>query len=261
VTKFVDSPDGVKVAYTSEGEREPALIFVHGGLADRTFWSNQIEVFSPERKVVALDLPGHGESGRNRSAWSLQAFGHDILAVMDSEQVGRAVLIGNSLGGPAVVEAALLAPERAIGIVAVDTFHTLDYRVDPAEVRARAEAFRTDFIGSMKQMLRMLFHPDADPVLVGEIERRMAGSADEGLWRMFESFADYDQGASVRGLKVPIRCLNGDLFPTNIEENRRTYADFDAVIFPHTGHYPMLECPEQFNRQLAAIVEFVCRHR
>ncbi len=261
MTHYVDSQDGVKIAYTSKGDKEPALIFVHGGLADRTFWSNQIEAFSSRYKVVALDLAGHGESGRNRSAWSLQAFGRDIRAVMDSESVNRAVLIGNSLGGPAAVEAALLTPERVIAIVAVDTFHMLDYRVDPAESKARAEAFRADFIGSTKQMLRMLFHPDADPVLVSGVEQRMISNADESLWRMFESFGDYDQGASVRRLRVPIRCLNGDVFPTNIEENRRTYPDFDALIFPHTGHYPMLECPDQFNRRLSGLVESFGRSR
>lgn len=259
MTHYVDSADGVRIAYTTSGDGEPALVFIHGGLADRTFWSNQIEVFADRFKVIAPDLAGHGESGRNRRAWSIQAFGGDIRAVLEAEKVSRAVLIGNSLGGPAAVEAALLLPERVIGIVAVDTFHVLDYRVDPSEVRARAEAFRTDFAGSMKQMLLTLFHPDADPALVSDVEKRMAKNSDESLWRMFESFADYDQGASVRRLKVPIRCINGDLFPMNIKQNRLAYADFDAVVFEHCGHYPMLERPQEFNGRLAEVVDSFCR--
>ncbi len=258
MTHFIDSADGVKIAYSSSGDGELALVFVHGGLADRTFWSNQ-DVFSKNYKVVALDLAGHGESGCNRTTWSLQAFGRDIRAVIDAEDLDRAVLIGNSMGGPAVIEAALLVPQCVIGVVGVDTFHVLDYRVDPSEGRARAEEFRADFSGATRRMVRMLFHPDADPVLVRDVEQRMLKDSHADLWRMLESFVGYDQSASVRRLQAPIRCLNGDLFPISLDENRRLHADFDAVVFPHTGHYPMLECPEEFNRELAGIIEALAR--
>jgi pimeloyl-ACP methyl ester carboxylesterase len=63
MTNHVNSADGVRIAYTTKGECEPALVFIHGGLADRTCWSNQIDVFGERYKVVALDLAGHGESG------------------------------------------------------------------------------------------------------------------------------------------------------------------------------------------------------
>ena len=254
MTNYVDSADGVKIAYATSGSGEPALLFIHGGLADRTFWSNQIDAFADRFKVIAPDLVGHGESGRQRSAWSIQAFGADIRAVLEVEKVKRAVLIGNSLGGPAAVEAAVLVPRRVIGVVGVDTFHLLDHRVDPSEMRARAAAYREDPAVFTKQLLSMLFHPDADPVLVNDVEQRMARNSDESLGGMFESFADYDPRISLRRLKVPIRCINGDLFPLDIEKNRLVYPDFDAVVFKHCGHYPMLEQPEEFNRRLADIL-------
>jgi pimeloyl-ACP methyl ester carboxylesterase len=72
---------------------------------------------------------------------------------------------------------------------------------------------------------------------------------------MFRCFGGYDTGTSARRLHVPVRCINGDRFPTDIEAIRRVIADFDAVILAHTGHFPMLECPEEFNRRLRAIVE------
>lgn len=258
---FVDSFDGVRIVYTSHGDGLPALIFIHGGLADRTHWSNQIEFFGDCHKVIALDLAGHGESGCSRAAWSMQAFGGDVVAVLEAEKVSRAVLIGNSLGGPVAAEAALLAPERVIGIVAVDTFHEFNLHVDAAEVKARAEEFRSDFAGSVKKMVAMLFHTDADPALMSEVEGRLSRTSPEAVWGMFQAFSGYDLAASVRGLKVPIRCINGDLFPMKIESNRLLYADFDAVVLPHTGHYPMLECPEEFNRRLTAILADWSRHR
>jgi len=214
-----------------------------------------MDAFSKKRKVVALDLAGHGESGRGRTAWSMRAFGSDIRAVIEAENLSRAMLIGNSMGGPAAIEAALLVPERIIGIIGVDTFHALDYQGDPSEERARAEMFRADIAGATKRMVGMLFHPDADPVLVRDVERRMLQNSHGELWRMLESLIGYDLSASARRLKAPIRCINGDLFPVNFDENRGLHADFDAVVLPHIGHYPMLECPENFNRELERLVE------
>lgn len=47
---------------------------------------------------------------------------------------------------------------------------------------------------------------------------------------------------------------NGDLFPPNIDANRKFLADFDAVVLPHTGHFPMLKRPDEFNRRLAELL-------
>ena len=52
---------------------------------------------------------------------------------------------------------------------------------------------------------------------------------------------------------MPIRAINGDLWPTRIEANRKVTPDFDAVIMKDAGHYPMLERPDEFNRLLAGV--------
>jgi len=53
---------------------------------------------------------------------------------------------------------------------------------------------------------------------------------------------------------VPIRAINGDLYPTKVDVNRMAGLDFDAVVMAGAGHYPMLERPDEFNRHLRAIV-------
>lgn len=254
MNKHAESADGVRIAYACNGEGEPALVFIHGGLADRTFWNSQMEFFGNQCKVIALDLAGHGTSGTNRRAWAMPAFGRDVLAVLSSENVARAVLIGNSLGGPVAIEAALLAPECVVAVIGVDTFHELNRQVNPTEVQARADAFRADFSGSVKKMTRELFHPDADAALMSDVERRMSQTAPETASGMFDAFKDYDMAASVRRLRIPLRCLNGDLYPINFESNRSVCADFDAVVLPRTGHYPMLECADEFNHRLAGLL-------
>jgi len=67
-------------------------------------------------------------------------------------------------------------------------------------------------------------------------------------------FATYDTSESARRLNVPLRAINGDLYPTDVEGVRIVKADFDVVIMKHIGHYPMLERPEEFDRHVANVV-------
>ena len=242
------APDGVTLVYSAAGAGEPALVFIHGGLANRGFWDGELRSLAGRHRVIALDLPGHGESGWDRQKWGIPEFGADVRAVVEAERLGTVILLGNSLGGPVAIEAALLIPGKVLGVVGVDTFQRLAYSVTPEEARQRAEAFRDDYAGSLRQMVKRLFHPDADPGLVADAERRMGRTPPAAAYQMFQSMAGYDLAASARRLAVPLRAINGDIYPTDIAEVRKVQADFDAVVMKHMGHYPMLERPAEFDR-------------
>ncbi len=252
--KTCHAADGVEIVYSACGAGEPALLFIHGGLADRTFWDTQLQAFHGRHRVVALDLAGHGESGSNRKRWGIPEFGADVKAVADAEELQQVVLFGNSLGGPVAVEAALLMPGRVLGVAGVDTFHSLEYQMTPEQARQRAEAFRGDYAGSVRQMVKMLFHADADPAIVAEAERRMQKTPPAAAYAMFVALGGYDVAAAARRLTVPLRAINGDLYPTDLAGVRKIKADFDAIVMRHMGHYPMLERPEEFNGHVATVV-------
>jgi pimeloyl-ACP methyl ester carboxylesterase len=253
------SADGVQIVYSAAGSGDTALVFIHGGFADRGFFQQQFPALSGRYRVIAVDLAGHGESGTGRKEWGIPQFGRDVKAVADAEKLTRMVLFGNSLGGPVAIEAALLLPGRVLGVVGIDTFRDLGHPDTPEygrraseAIRQRTEAFRKDYAGAMKSMVALLFHADADRWLMGEAERRMMRTSPLIGPAMLAGIAGYDYAASARKLQVPLRAINGDLFPTDIQAARKVKPDFDAIVMKHMGHYPMLERPEEFNRLVAA---------
>jgi pimeloyl-ACP methyl ester carboxylesterase len=252
--KTCRAADGVEIVYSVAGAGEPALVFIHGGLANRGFWDGQLRAFGGRHRTIALDLPGHGESGLDRKKWGIPEFGADVKAVIDAEKAKKVLIFGNSLGGPVAIEAALLLPGRVLGVVGVDTFQLLDYRTTPEEGRERARLFESDYAGALKQMVGMLFHKDADPAVMADAEKRMAGTSPTAAKAMFLAIGGYDGGAAARRLAAPLRAINGDLYPTDVAANRKIKPDFDAVIMTHMGHYPMLERPDEFNRRVAEVV-------
>lgn len=252
--KTCKAVDGVQIVYSVAGAGESALVFIHGGLANRDFWHGELKAFADRHRVIALDLPGHGDSGTNRQHWGIPQFGADVRAVIEAEHVENAILFGNSLGGPVAIEAALLIPEKILAVVGVDTFQRLTYKITPEEAQRLTDEFRTNYSAALSRMVKALFHSDADPALIANAERRMSRISPEAAYRMFLSMGDYDPSISARHLTVPLRAINGDLYSTDVADVRRVKPDFDVVVMKHMGHYPMLERPAEFDGLVAETV-------
>src|SRR5512135_3075369 len=72
--KTYTSADGVQIVYSAAGAGEPALLFIHGGMTDRSFYDAELQAFAARHRVLALDLAGHGESGRDPKVWGMAQF-------------------------------------------------------------------------------------------------------------------------------------------------------------------------------------------
>ena len=113
--RIVPSADGTSISYEVYGAGEPTLVFVHGWSCDARYWRAQVPHFSRKHRVVVLDLAGHGHSGSSRTRYTMGSFGEDVRAVTQASGGSRVILIGHSMGGTVIVEAARLMPDRVIG--------------------------------------------------------------------------------------------------------------------------------------------------
>jgi pimeloyl-ACP methyl ester carboxylesterase len=240
------------------GEGDPALVFVHCWTCHRRFWDAQVPAFSDRHRVVTLDLAGHGESGSRRRDWTVAAFGEDVRAVVEHLGLRRVILIGHSMGGDVVLEAARRMPDRVIGLIPVDTLLNVEQRMAPAELEAMVKSLRVDYPGAVSTFMRQrLFAPSTDPALVDRIVAAAAASPPEAAVAALASALAYDGAAAFRALRVPIVAVNADLYPTDVAANRRHARHFDALILSGVGHYAMLEAPERFNALLGEAVRRV----
>ena len=89
----------------SQGKGEPALVFIHCWGCNRNFWDNQVAEFSKTYRVVTIDLPGHGESGREGKTGLSRVMATTSKQSSRSSDLKRVVLVGSSMGGPIALEA------------------------------------------------------------------------------------------------------------------------------------------------------------
>ncbi len=256
----VAASDGVPIHYSVQGTGEPALVFVHCWSCDRNLWENQVAEFAKKHRVVTIDLPGHGKSGQDRKNWSIESYGEDVKSVVTKLDLKRVVLVGSSMGGPITLEAARRMPNRVVGIVPVDTLHDVEARVPPEQLDAVVKQLQADFKTAGPGFLNQFFFGPKTPATVkARIIAETTSRPPELAVTILKAIFSYDSAPALREVKVPIRAINANLRPTNLEVNRKYAPQFNVVVMEGFGHYPMLEDPAAFNRHLAEFLQSLPR--
>ena len=260
------SADGVQIRYELKGKGEPTLIFLHGWCCDRSYWRQQLPYFATRHRVVAIDLAGHGESGLNRKAWTMDAFGDDVAAVVAKLGLKQVVLIGHSMGGTVILKAAPKIPGQIIGLVAVDQFYNLEETHTQKEMDEFIAPFRINFPDAVSAWVRTIFTSKSDPKLVEWVIAHMSARPPEvGLGAATEAdgelaFWGNIDNCLIRALqevRAPLVFINSDLQPTAEEINKRYPPYSNSKIVRGVGHFVMLEAPDAFNNFLeSSIKEF-----
>jgi len=259
----VSSADGVPIAYEVRGQGPTTLVFVHGWSCDRNYWRHQMDGFQGEYRVIAVDLAGHGASGKGRAAWSIPNFANDVAAVVRGVDAKNVVLVGHSLGGPVVVEAGLLLPDRVIGVIGVDAF--FDDWADPGHIRM-IDQLRQNFAAGTRAFVRKaLFLPTSPAGLADSISDAMAAAPPEIALPAIDSvlaWARDRQAAAVSALPAPaglIMVSGGRAATTKFQRSREGRSGLGVEEVPGTGHFMMLEVPSAFDARLRGMLSRVSR--
>jgi len=248
------APDGVEIYYEIAGEGDPALVFVHGWSCDRSYWREQFDHFSTQYRVVSIDLGGHGESGRERNDWTMAAFGADVHAVVEKAGLANVVLVGHSMGGPVIVEAAKLMPERTAAVIPVDHFHDVNNPMTDEELDAFIAPMLEDF-SNVYGLVVSFFGPHAGTSLADSVARGMASALPEVAIPALRSTFQYNDAAGLAAIDAPIRLINADLWPTDLAALRESNDAIQLAVVPAAGHFLMMDAPEEFNRLLERAVQ------
>ena len=251
---YADSSDGVRIAFQRAGSGAPTLVFVHGWSCDLGYWNAQVEYFRKECTVIAIDLAGHGESGMNRAAWTIESFAADVIAVLERLDVTDAILIGHSMGGPVVLEAGIRAYDRVRGVIGVEAFFDDWPLLD-------AEPFRQSFRETTTAFVRSMFVSDVDRGLVERVASDMASGNETvgiGALESLRQWATNDFQRALRKTRVPVRLIQRERVPdqlTIVHEHAPHLMSFDIAVMPNVGHFVMIEQPAAFNRVLEQVVD------
>ena len=246
--------DGINLNWVSAGSGSQAVIFVHGWTCDLTSWQGQVGPISQKYRVITLDLPGHGKSGSPKDGrFSMDLFARAVEAVRSEAKIEKAVLVGHSMGTPVIRQYALMYPQRVAGLVLVDGL------VQVAGAAGRlALPPMTGMEGrkAREGMVRSMFGPATSPQLQQQILKMTLDTSEATAAGAMT--ATWDQSwwkndvisAPVLGIYAEKSAL------ANRDGLTRLYSKLEYHEIPGTGHFLMMEKPQEFNRLLT---EFLAR--
>ena len=251
----------VDINYFQQGQGDTTVLFLHGWCIDGTYWENQLEYFSKNYNVYAIDLPGFGKSKAERTNWTIEEYAHDVTAFIDAMNLKNVVIIGHSMAGEIMLQLALSNNHKIIGIVGVDNFKLIDVAFTPEQMKQMTDFFpklEKDFKNSAPGYAdMMLFHPTTPKEVKDRVKTDFANSDSVIGYGTFMNQMQYayTDAQRLEQLNYKLYLINNDGFPTNeIGLKNHCKKSFQVETISATGHYPMIEKPIEFNLILEKVL-------
>lgn len=243
--------EGGELHFLSAGEEHrgegPVLLFVHGAGANGAMWHEVAEQLGRRYWSLALDLPGHGRSTGPGSP-TIGGYSAQVEELIEQLAPGRAVVVGNSMGGGIALQLALDCPQKLRGIGLVGTGARL--RVLPEIF----ETIRADFPAAVKKIAGFALSGHRSDEMVRQMEQELGRSDPQVIYDDFLACDRFDAMGRISQIQLPTLVVCGrqdQLTPLKYSEflvsqlPRATLRVIEAC-----GHAPMIEQPAQLSQAL-----------
>jgi len=260
---------GVNVVTLGSDGRTPA-VFVHGLGGTWKNWLENLPAFARERRVIALDLPGFGESELPAGGISITGYARCVEEVCEQLGLGEIDLVGNSMGGFVSAELAITHPERVRRLALVDAagISIVDLHRWPARTAMRLVAVQAGWGSAQRQILlrprlrhvafrTVMRHPTR--LALDLLAEQAGGPGMPGFLLAMDALLSYDFRDRLSEIRCPTLVVHGEndmlVRVADAHEFQRLIAGSRLLLLRDTGHVPMLERPRTFNRALADFLD------
>lgn len=250
--------DGIKIHSSITGKGPKTVILVHGWTCDETTWNAQVPVLSQQYRVVTLDLPGHGRSRSPKNGkLSMDVFARAVEAVRKDSKADHVVVVGHSMGTPVIVQYARLYPQHTAALVFVDGLVNIPAGSGSGGVQAPdpSQMSGPDGLKAREAMVRGMFSASTTPDMQKHILSMMLAAPEStAVGAMQATFDPANWKGDV--FTEPVLGLYADHSRLGDREYMKThFPNMHYQEIAGTGHFLMIEKPEEFNRLLIAFLD------
>jgi 3-oxoadipate enol-lactonase len=251
---------GAKIHYQDSGNGKDVVLLLHAFPLHSGMWSRQVAALSPRFRVIAPDYPGLGKSTPRPEPSTMEVLAEQVLGLLGSVRVDRAVVVGLSMGGYLSFELYRQRPGLFRGLALCDTRPG----ADTPEGAAGREAFARNALDKglhwvADEMTPKLLRPQPDPAAVREVRALIGQGTPAGVAAAQRGMARRpDSTSTLAAIACPTLVVVGaeDTLTPPAEAEKMVAGIKGARLarIPGAGHLPNVENPAAFD---AALLDFV----
>ena len=255
---YLKTARGLNWHYDIEGEGPP-LLFIHGWGVNLRIWRQQSKHFAQSYRVIAIDLPGHGETTWQKI--SLKEMAEDVAAILKELKITQVRIVASSLGGLVALKLFDLEPSRIKCLVFVGSqpkfARSADYPygLEVEKIHKLASQLETDYQLMVNVFFRSLFtKQERETRRFKWIQTfRKADTIPDKIASLefLQMLEKEDLREVLARVNLPVQFINGredHICPPQLFEalaEKMSTARFDW--FEECGHFPFLSKPHEFN--------------
>ncbi len=243
-----------------QGSGDP-LLLIHGLGSSGLDWQPQVEHFRSLRRVVTIDLRGHGRSSRPRGPYSIGLFAREVAAAMHELGIGRADVVGVSLGGMIAFQLAVDAPQLVKSLVIVNSGPYVPAATFKQRMPLYIRLFYIRLLGLPRMAAaiakRLFPAPGQEELQRIFVERLSANDKNCYLASLKAIFAGWDLSAHLPDIRCPTLVVTADQDYTPVALKEAYVArmpEARLVVIPDSHHAVFMERPREFNAALEAFL-------
>ncbi|MBD3268105.1 alpha/beta fold hydrolase, partial [bacterium] len=235
-------------------------VLLHAFPLNRNMWKHQLAELSDTFRVVAVDLPGFGQSPRLTKPPTLQAYVDEVLETIGSLNIGKAVFGGCSMGGYILFQLYRDHSHRVQSLVLCDTKPAAD--TDEARqnrfntIQTIKDQGATHLAETMLPKLTSPKTPAMNMELMGEIKFSVLSNPVQGLCHALEAMAGRDDFTELaKSIELPTLIINGrddNFTPPEVAQDMQTLIPGSVLkIIEDAGHLAPLEQGHIVNQEIS----------
>lgn len=251
--------DDAEIFYLEKGSADTTLLFLHGWAINSSYWTDQLNFFGENYRIFAMDLPGFGKSKAERENYSVEKYAEDVNNFIKQLDLKNVILIGHSMSGDVILEAAVKNDDSVIGIVGIDNFKFVGMEMSP-EQKKEMNIFMHELeknyeILAPQYAENYLFSASTDSSVKNRVKDDYKNSNPEVAVSSIKNVFNYNEPDKLQKLNLKLYLINSDGMPTNNAGLDKFAAkSYEVLEINNVGHFPMIEKPEEFNKLLQKVI-------
>ena len=242
----------------NQGQGPNPILFLHGWSCCASDWETTLAGLAQDHPVMALDLPGHGES--SDVAWhdaTITGLARLVMATARQAGIQQLTLVGHSMGGAVALESARLwaleeGAGKLAGVILVDTFGLPYGDMDEDTIASLENPFRDDFVAAMHNLVDSTTAASIAPDTREWIKRRMSSADPQRMLPIWADLLRWSPDEAFAELDCPITAINGEHISESARQ--RCAPHVEEVVMKGCHHFPLFEQPDAFVQTLKQVL-------